>query len=79
MQKEQYYIFNDKGIDIQIESLNNKIKWSEIQNVRESKRHITVFISSVNVVIIPKKVFSGSPEKLELLREIIKSNLPQLQ
>lgn len=49
---------DEKVISISARDLNGSISWGLVNSVEEDKKHIYIFISAMNAVIVPKKAFS---------------------
>lgn len=72
MQEPFHFVFDKNGMSVSQKKEKASISWKEIRQVKESKRSIYVYVTSINANIIPKQQVG---EQLEALKEIIRENM----
>lgn len=72
MQEPFHFVFDENGMSVSQKKEKASIKWKEIRQVKESKRSIYVYVTSINANIIPKQQVG---DKLEALKELIRENM----
>jgi YcxB-like protein len=74
IQEETKRIFSSEGIQSASNSFSGFIKWADLYEVKEYKEDLSIFISTIECHIIPKRFFK-SDEDLEKVKEIIKQKV----
>jgi len=74
IQEEIKRIFSIEGIQSQANTASGFISWADIYEVKEYKEDLSIFISTIESFIIPKRFFK-SDEDLQKVKEIIKQKV----
>lgn len=67
---------DEKGISIFAQDLNGGITWGLVHSVEEDKKHIYIFTSAMNAVIVPKNAFKkpkGAEEFFDKCSQYLKA------
>jgi hypothetical protein len=72
--KEYIYNFGDNGMEINSESSNSFIEWSEIYKIKENNKLIVIYIGKNRGMVLPKTFFKNE-EELNQLKEIMRNKL----
>ena len=73
-QQEGSLSFNFEGVKSFSDNYFNFVKWADIYEVKEYKEDLSIFISTIECHIIPKRFFK-SDEDLQKVKEIIKQKV----
>lgn len=69
-----HFLFDEKGMTVSQGGETALLPWNEVRRIKESKRSIFVYVSSINANIIPKAQIG---ERLEELKQFMKSHVDQ--
>ncbi len=62
---ERVVEINEKGVNITSQGISGSISWELIAGIEYDKRHIYVFTSAMNAIIVPKKAFDKAKDAEE--------------
>ena len=68
----QIVSLSPEGIFVKNQTAESKINWSTVDKVTENDKHIYLYTSSINALVIPKNGFRSEKEKQEFLAEVNK-------
>ncbi len=71
----QVVSLSPEGIFVKNQAAESKIIWSTVDKVAENDKHIYLYTSSINALVIPQECFRSEQEKQELLEYIEKHRL----
>ncbi|WP_352418429.1 YcxB family protein [Proteiniborus sp.] len=60
LNRTQNYTFANEGITIETETGKSIIKWSDLYNVKDTKRCLYLYIGSSQAIILPKHYFNDN-------------------
>lgn len=66
---ERIIEIDEKVISISARDLNGSISWGLVRSVEEDKKHIYIFISAMNAIIVPKKAFNKAKDAEEFFNK----------
>lgn len=66
---ERVIEIDEKSLNISARDLNGSISWGLVNSVEEDKKHIYIFITAMNAVIVPKKAFSKAKDADEFFNK----------
>jgi hypothetical protein len=68
----QVVTLSPEGIFVKNQSAESKINWSTVDKVSENDKHVYLYTSSINALVIPKNCFQSEKEKQEFLEYVKK-------
>jgi hypothetical protein len=61
---------SEEGVSTQIESIDARLPWSKVKEVKDSGTYILIVGRSGNSFFVPLQAFHGAEERREFLSEI---------
>ena len=68
----QVVSLSPEGIFVKNQTAESKINWSTVDKVTENDKHVYLYTSSINALVIPKNDFQSEKEKQEFLAYVNK-------
>jgi hypothetical protein len=68
----QVVSLSPEGIFVKNQTAESKINWSTVDKVTENDKHVYLYTSSINALVIPKNCFQSEKEKQEFLEYVNK-------
>jgi hypothetical protein len=73
----QVVSLSPEGVFIKNQAAESKFIWSAVDKIAENDKHVYLYTSSINALVIPKNCFQSEKEKQEFLEYINKYRQPR--